>query len=431
MARSPSSPFARRLEPVAARLLPEEPVVAVHGPRTVGKSTMLRSLATSAGRTVIDLDDPETRDAVEASPAAFAGGESPVFLDEYQHVPAILDAIKAELNRDLRPERFVLTGSTRYSSLPTAAQSLTGRLHVVTLWPLSQGEIDGTDELFVEQLLDDPAVLVTPGASATSREGYVRRILRGGFPLAVSRGEGVGRSRWFDDYLDLVIERDVAELSSIRQREKMPQLVAQLGGQTARVLNVARVGAEVGIEGSTAGHYVRLLEAAFVVHRLPAWGTTLRARSSMKPKLHLVDTGVAGRMLRITAERLSTAQPQAMSELGHLLETFCINELLKQASWMETPAHAGHWRTRDGDEVDLVLERDDGAVACVEVKAGERVSERDLRGLRKLRDALGERFLGGVVLHLGRHSFTKEDRLHAVPVDRLWQSSDEKAEQRG
>lgn len=412
--------FPRRLEPVVTRLLTEEPVVAVHGARTVGKSTMVRSLAESAGRTVIDLDDPETRDAVEGSPSAFVGAESPVFLDEYQHVPAILDAIKAELNRDLRPGRFVLTGSTRYSSLPTAAQSLTGRLHVVTLWPLSQGELGGIEERFAERLLTDPASLVTPEVSTTSRREYVDRLLRGGFPLALLREGDIGRNRWFDDYLDLVVERDVAELSNIRQREKMPSLVARLGGQTARVLNVASVASDVGIESSTAEHYVRLLEAAFVVHRLPAWGTTLRARASSKPKVHFVDSGVAGRMLRVTGEQLAAAQPQAMTELGHLLETFCVGEVLKQISWLEAPAQPGHWRTHDGDEVDLVLERFDGAVVGIEIKVGERVFGADFRSLRKLRDALGDRFLGGVVLHLGRHSYTHDDRLHAVPVDRLW-----------
>lgn len=414
-----SGPFARRLERVVRGLLDEGPVVAVHGARTVGKSTMMRALAVSAGRSVVDLDDLETRGAVDTSPAAFAAAEPPVFIDEYQHAPAILDAIKAELNRDLRPGRFVLTGSTRYSSLPTA-QSLTGRLHVVTLWPLSQGELDGVEEGFAERLLTDPATLVEPAASATPREEYAERILRGGFPLAVARRSDTGRNRWFDDYLRLVIERDVAELSSIRQREKMPRLVARLSSQTGQVLNVARVAADVGIESSTAEHYVRLLEAAFVLHRLPAWGTTLRARASSKPKVHFVDSGVAGRMLRVTASRLAAAHPQAMTELGHLLETFCVGEVIKQIGWMETPAQAGHWRTHDGDEVDLVLERDDGAVAAIEVKAGERVRDADFRSLRKLRDALGARYLGGVVLHLGRHAYTYEDRLHALPVSRLW-----------
>lgn len=417
-----SRSLARRLEPVVRTLLTEEPVVAVHGARTVGKSTMVHALASSAERSVVDLDDPETREAVDASPAAFAAAEPPVFIDEYQHAPAILDAIKAELNRELRPGRFVLTGSTRYSSLPTAAQSLTGRLHVVTLWPLSQGEIDAVEEQFAERLLSDPATLVDSAVSATSREEYAERILRGGFPLAVARRAGASRNRWFDDYIELVLERDVAELSSIRQREKMPRLLARLGGQTGQVLNVARAAADVGIESSTAEHYVRLLEAAFVLHRLPAWGTTLRARAALKPKIHFVDSGVAGRMLRVTASRLSAAQPQAMTELGHLLETFCVGEVLKQVAWTQTPAQPGHWRTHDGDEVDLVLERDDGAVAAIEVKAGERAREADFRGLRKLREALGTRFLGGLVLHLGRHAYTQDERLHALPVDRLWRA---------
>lgn len=412
--------FERRLESVVRHRMGDEPVILVQGARTVGKSTLMRSLAKSAERAVVDLDEPETRDAVETSPSAFAGGEPPVFFDEYQHAPSILDAIKAELNRDLRPGRFVLTGSTRYSSLPTAAQSLTGRLHLVTLWPLSQGEIDGVEERFGERLLVDPAALVTSDVSATAREGYVERILRGGLPLAVARTSVVSRNRWFDDYVTIVVERDVAELSRIRQREKMPGLVARLGSQTAQVLNVASAAAAMGIESSTAEHYVRLLEAAFVIHRIPAWGTTLRARASLRPKVHFVDSGVAGRMLRVTGERLAAANPQAMTELGHLLETFCVGEVLKQLAWQETRTHAGHWRTHDGDEVDLVVERDDGAVAAIEVKAGERVRDSDFRSLRKLREALGERFLGGVVLHLGRHSYTVDDRLHVLPVDRLW-----------
>jgi uncharacterized protein len=218
----------------------------------------------------------------------------------------------------------------------------------------------------------------------------------------------------------VVVERDVVDLSRIGQREKMPELVARLASQSAQVLKVARLAAGIGIESSTAEHYVRLLEAAFVIHRVPAWGTTLRARASSRPKVHFVDSGVAGRMLRITPERLAAANPQAMTEFGHLLETFCVGEVLKQLSWQPTSTQVGHWRTHDGDEVDLVLERDDGAVVAIEVKAGERVRNADFRSLRKLREALGERFLGGVVLHLDPRGYTIEDRLHALPVDRLW-----------
>ncbi|NLT05211.1 MAG: ATP-binding protein [Solirubrobacterales bacterium] len=413
--------YRRRLEEVIQARLDEEPVVVVQGARTSGKSTLLRELADAREAAVVDLDEPATRDAATASPSAFARGDGPVFVDEYQHVPQILDAIKAELNRDLRPGRYVLTGSTRYSSLPAAAQSLAGRVHVMTLWPLSQGEIDGEREGFVERLVFEPEILLDSApASTTTRVEYVSRILRGGLPLAVARQAGVGRDRWFDDYLRVVIERDVVDLSRIRQREKMPVLLAQLGGQTAQLLNVARAADAVGLESSTAEKYVRLLEAAFIVHRLPAWGTTLRARAGARPKIHFVDSGVAGRMLRVSAARLAALEPQAMTVLGHLLETFCVGEVVKQVGWLPHPVHVGHWRTRDGDEVDLVLERDDGAVVAIEVKAGERVRSSDLGGMRKLRSALGDRFLRGVVLHLGPRAYPVEDRVHAVPVDRLW-----------
>lgn len=238
----------------------------------------------------------------------------------------------------------------------------------------------------------------------------------------MARPAGARRARWFDDYVKLVVERDVVDLSRIRQREKMPRLVTRLASQTAQVLNVARAASDIGIEGSTAEHYVRLLEAAFLLHRLPAWGTTLRARASLKPKIHFVDSGVAGRMLGVGETQLSAAQPQAMTQFGHLLETFCVGEILKQISWLDGPVRTGHWRTHDGDEVDLIVERHDGAIIGLEVKAGEVISGSGFRGLRKLRDALGKRFLAGVVLHLGRHSRMHDDRIFALPVDRLWAS---------
>ena len=111
------------------------------GPRTVGKSTLLHEVAVGSGRDVIDLDDLNVRSAVAGDPTLVASGPAPVLIDEYQKVPELLDAIKAELGRGLTPGRFVLAGSTRYETLPRAAQSLTGRAHVMTIYPLSQGEI--------------------------------------------------------------------------------------------------------------------------------------------------------------------------------------------------------------------------------------------------------------------------------------------------
>jgi hypothetical protein len=411
----------RRLESLIAERLGDEPAIALQGPRAVGKSTLLRQVAGAARRAVIDLDDPATRDAVRADPSLFARAPAPVCIDEFQHAPEILDAIKAELNQRLEPGRFVLTGSTRYAGIPRAAQSLTGRLHLLTVWPLSQGELAGVDEDFMAVLLEEPARLLASQGPAASREEYLERALAGGFPLALRRATPTARARWFDDYVRLVIERDVLEVSRIRQREWLPRLLLRLACQTGQLLNIATAAQAIGMERSTAENYTQLLEAVFLVHRLPAWGRTLRARAVAAPKIHLVDSGLAARLLGLTEAKLARLEPASIAQFGHLLETFAINEALKQLGWLEdAPSAVGHWRTFDGDEVDLVVERADGTTVGLEVKAAGRVVPEDARGLRKLRDALGKSFLAGVVLYTGKPAFSLEDRIFVLPVDRLW-----------
>jgi hypothetical protein len=406
MSALPSEIVERRLDEVVSRRMELEPVVVLQGPRAVGKSTLLRTLAMARGREVIDLDDLATRDAVAADPALFVRGEGPVLIDEFQHVPELLDAIKAELNRDGSPGRYVLTGSTRYATLPAAAQTLTGRAHRVDVLPLSQGEIAGVREDFVEVLLSDPSSLVDRTTSATAREEYVGRVVAGGFPMALRRARAADRARWFDDYIELIIERDVLELTRVHQRRQLPLLLRQLAGQTAQVLNVANAARAIGMERSTAESYTKLLETVFLVHRLSAWGTTLGSR-------------VAARLLSLTEDKLGAATAPALTEFGHLLETFVVGEVSKQLDWLDAPVARGHWRTHDGDEVDLVLEREDGAIAALEVKAASRVTARELRSLLKLRGKLGSQFLGGVVLYTGARAYT-QDGIQILPISRLW-----------
>jgi len=410
----------RRIGAIALDRLAEEPVLLLQGPRSVGKSTLLGHLAGQIGARLLDLDDVATRDAVASDPATFVGGPEPVCIDEYQHVPLVLDAIKAELNRDGRPGRFILTGSARHESLPAAAQALTGRLHRLPVYPLSQGEIVRVEEHLLGRLFGNEADELTGRTSSTVREEYIERIVVGGFPIPLTRTTAAGRSRWFDDYVRLTLERDVQELARVELAAILPKLLERLAGQTGQVLNLAQASQALHVSERTADNYLRLLEAVFLLHRLPAWGTTLGSRAASRPKIHVVDPGLAARLLRLSPDKLARREPTALTELGHLLETFVVAELLKQASWLDGVAGVGHWRTRDGDEVDLVVESDDGDVVAFEVKAGQRVDGRALAPLRKLRDAVGPAFVAGVVLHLGTQSYTAEDRLHVMPVDQLW-----------
>ena len=414
----------RRLSAVIERRLRDESVIALQGPRSVGKSTLLAELARKHRVGIVDLDDPEVQDAVRTNPASYLATPPPVCIDEYQKVPLVLGAIKARLNRATEPGSFVITGSTRYDALPLTAQSLTGRLHVVTILPLSQGEIGGHEERFLEDLLHDTDAAVRAAEAAdpsrTTRHDYIGRVHAGGLPLALSRQTDAARNRWFDDYLRLVLGRDAIELSRGRRREQLPRLLARIAGQTAQVLNIAKAAESIGMKPATAEDYTDLLESVFLISRLPAWGTTLRSRATARPKIHVVDSGIAARLLRLTPTGLATLEPGALTEFGHLLETFVVSELLKQATWIDGIAGFGHWRTHDGDEVDLVFERDDGAVLAFEIKAGSRVPGESLRPLRKIREATGRRFLAGIALSTGERCYTFDDRLHVMPIDRLW-----------
>jgi len=417
-----STLITRHLEAVLTELLGDEPVVILTGARTVGKSTLLAACARTAGVQILDLDDVETRRAVAADPGLFVASDRPVpvCVDEFQHVPPLLDAIKAELNRDLRAGRYLLTGSTRYGSLPVAAQSLTGRAHVATMWPLSQGELAGTRETALDALITDPMALVTGTSSATDRAGYERAILAGGFPLALARDPGRSRDRWFRDFVNLVVDRDVMEIRKVRQRQVLPQVLQRLAGQTGQVVNVANLADAVGLDAATVKDYIGLLEAVFLIHRLEPFTRSATHRAIRSAKVHTVDTGLAAYLVGLTEQKLSSRMPATLTQFGHLVETFAVNELVKQASWAQQQVEFSHFRTRDQQEVDLVIETASGSVAAIEVKASGTVADPDFAGLRLLRDKLGDAFIGGAVINLGQKSYTYEQKLYVLPLDRLW-----------
>lgn len=418
MATRLSGTVRRAVLPAALDRMNDEPVIALEGARAVGKSTLLAQIAQRHGVPVLDLDDAETRESVATDPTIYARGPEPVCIDEYQRVPEILDAIKAELNIDNRPGRYVLTGSTRWDALPRGTQSLTGRLHRIPVRPLSQAELAGTTGL-VRNLLGETTALRTSAQSSTTRAEYIERVVAGGFPLALARS-GAARARWLDDHIADSLERDARDIAKIRQAANLPRLFERLTAQTGQVLNVSRAAADVGMDERTSYDYVHLLERLFLVQRLPAWRRTLMRRTAASPKIHIVDTGVAARLLGLSAKRLARPSPTSLTEFGHLLETFVYGEIAAQGAWLDEVRTIGHWRTREGDEVDLVIEREDGGVVGIEVKAAGQTAARDFAGLRKLRELTGEDFVVGVVLHLGQRSTRVDDQLHALPLDRLW-----------
>lgn len=409
----------RRAGPVLRQRVGETPVLLLEGPRSVGKSTLLAQLASSGEHTIYDLDQAQFRLLAQQNESALVGGTSPVLIDEYQRVPSLLDAIKARLNRETRPGMFVLAGSASYDSLPRGTQALTGRIQRLPVMPLTQTEIDGSNNHFLERAFESE-VPHTAMPARTTRADYIDRVMRGGMPLAISASSTGARDRWLQAHVRQSLERDAGEIRRIHRRADLRQILTRIVGQTAGLLNVSKVAQGLESSRETATAYIELLEALFLIDRLPAWGTTVSSRSVSAPKVHIVDSGVGAHLLRLSSTKLQRLDPSSMTEFGHLLESFVVQEVLRQATWMDSPVSAGHWRTRDDVEVDLVLERHDGTVLGVEVKAGEQVERKQFSGLRKLRDRLGKAFVAGIAFHLGQIGYEAEDRLHSLPVERLW-----------
>ncbi|MFI7634175.1 ATP-binding protein [Nonomuraea sp. NPDC049400] len=265
----------------------------------------------------------------------------------------------------------------------------------------------------------DPGSLVTAIPSRTTRADYERMILTGGFPMVLGM-PNAERGHWFRDFVDMVIDRDVLEIRKVRQRHVLPLILRHLAARTASVVNAADIAQHVGLDQRLVGDYITLLESVFLAHRLDSYGRTLSSKVSRSPKIHLIDSGLAAYLLGISQRKLDRRDPATLTEFGRVVETFVVNELIKQAGWADSVVEFGHFRTRDQREVDLVIESGEGEVIGVEVKAKSSIEEADFRGLRLLRDRLGSAFVGGVLLNLGQQSFRHDDRLFVMPADRLW-----------
>ena len=407
--------FPRYLVPRLREALADSPAVLVHGPRQCGKTTLARLVGEPRGYRYVSFDDEAVATAARADPVGFVSDlPARTILDEVQRVPEIFTSLKAAIDRRRTAGRFILTGSANVLLVPTLAESLAGRMAILRLHPLAQGEIGGRRPRFIERLFR--AGFKTGVADRLGPE-LADRITAGGYPAALARRSATRRRAWYRDHVEAQIQRDVRDLSRIRSLDTLPRLLAFAAAQTGRLVNVADLASPFELTRQTIHEHVTLLERVFLLERLPAWHANRLSRLVKRPKLHVGDTGVACALLGVDAGQLTADRPL----LGALLETFVFQELRRQASWLPEPVEFFHFRDRDDFEVDIVLEQGALAVAGVEVKAAATVKDADLRGLRKLRAVAGKRFVAGVVLYDGSAGIAFGDGLFAVPVRKLWE----------
>jgi len=409
--------YARNLMPRLLDALADTPVVLIHGARQTGKSTLAkRVIEDGHPARYLSLDDASLFEAATGDPAGFISGlDGPVVIDEWQRAPDIARVIKQHVDADRQPGRFLLTGSASALALPELADALAGRMEIMTLWPLSQGEIEGRRDNLVDVLFRCPTSL---GVSTKPGEGVVTRLARGGFPVAVDRLSTARRHAWFDSYITSVLQRNVRDLANIERLADMPRILRLLAARSATLLNYAELSSLLAIPQQTLKRYLGLLEAVFLVQLLPAWSRNRGRRLTKAPKVILSDGGLGCFLLGVDEKRL--AQDRVL--LGSLLEGFVIMEIIKQLGWSDTRAAPMHFRDHAGNEVDLVLEAPDGGVVGVEIKASASVGSSDFKGLRSFATLAGSDFRHGVVLYTGDEVVSFAENLQAAPIRALWEA---------
>jgi uncharacterized protein len=390
--------------------LADTPVVFLRGARQTGKSTLVQEIANGphpAG--YVTLDNSGSLSAASADPVGFiAGIEKPVVIDEAQRVGDLFLAIKEDVDRNRVPGRYLLTGSADVLTIPKVADALAGRMEVVTLWPLSIGEMKGGGDNIIDafwsrefpyRFRPDPEFDLTTS------------IVTGGFPEPVKRTTHRRRRAWFESYITTILDRDIRDLAQIQDLAAVPRLLKLLAGRTAGLHNQSEVSRSSGIPNSTLSRYMALLEMTFLVRTLPAWSSNLGKRLVKAPKLFMVDTGLACHLAGIDEEGLR----QGGEIVGRIFENFVVLELLKHASWSHEPVDLYHFRPHTGQEVDVVIEGCGGKVVGVEIKLSASPSPRDFSGLRILRDHLGDKFVRGILIYTGREIIPFGEDFHAVP----------------
>ncbi len=392
-------------------VLETSPIVVVEGARQVGKSTLV-SMLPDDSTVFTTMDDDATRSYALDDPVGFLGsaGRGRLVIDEIQRCPELVLPLKAAVDADRRPGRFILTGSANLLRLPGAKDSLAGRAMTVRLHPFSQGELAGATDDWVTWLLHADR----GSFPVADRADLAARVAAGGYPSV----QGVSprmRKAWLLDYASRLVERDAADIAPA-QASVLRKLLLLLAAAPGAELVHERLAQELGVARGTVVRYLDLLESLFLIQRLPSWSRNLTKRQIQRPKCYLTDSGLAAALSGLDAQHLASIQ--GADHFGPLVENFVVGELTRQRTWSSTEYTLSHYRDRTGTEVDVIIETPRGIIA-VEVKSAVAATSAHFTHLKGLRDRLGDEFLAGVVVTTGLGQ-RAGDRLESLPISSLW-----------
>ena len=414
----------RILDDQLDELFPHIPAIAIDGVKAVGKSTT----AEQRVRSVVNLDVMGRREAVLADPESILLRETPLFVDEWQKVPAVWDTIRRAVDRDPSGGRFLLAGSA--SPAPGAtAHSGAGRIGRLRMRPMTLSERGHHTAVSLAELLNGGARVA--GSSDLRLVDYAREIVNTGFPAMRGLPDGP-RKFQLDSYLHNVVDRDVAEAGlAVRRPDALLRWLRAYSAASATTANYAQIlDAATPSESekparSTSVAYREVLTQLWLLDPIPAWqpmGSALN-RLQQAPKHHLADPGLAARLLGLTVDSLVDGQgsivgAQSGTMLGHLFESLAA--LCVRVAASAAGAAIGHLRTRNGDhEIDMVVVRDDGHVLPIEVKLSSTVGDSDTRHLRWLAERLGDKVIDKIILNTGPEAYRRRDGVAVIPLSLL------------
>lgn len=387
-------------------------VVLISGPRQSGKTTLAMDVARGK-RPFLTLDDANVLRSAVDDPVSFVRGLERAVIDEVQRVPDLLLAIKNLVDDDKTPGRFLLTGSANLMTIPKVADSLAGRMEVIRLLPLSQAELIGVKSNFIDRAFSGEK----PAAdNIIVAADLIEAVLSGGYPEALGRKRWPRKQDWYHGYLDALVQRDVRDVAQIDQLAVMPKLLSVLAEHSGQLVNYSGIGAAVDLNHVTTQKYVGVFESLYLVHTLQSWFTNRLKRLTKSPKLHFLDAGLLAAMRDVSPDRVAKDK----TAFGPILETFVFSELRKIASWSDQCCSFAHYRDKDKNEVDIVLENRRGEVVGIEVKSSATVSKADFAGMRKLAEACGKKFMQGMVLYDHDQIVPFGENMFAAPLSCLW-----------
>jgi predicted AAA+ superfamily ATPase len=406
--------FVRHIKKLLEKALGRSPIVLLNGARQVGKSTLAHQIQQESPYTYLTFDDEVVYAAAKNDPAGFVAQlTKPVIIDEVQRVPELFLPLKIDVDNNRTPGRYLLTGSANPLLIPRLGDSLAGRMEIVELMPLSQGEIIGQQETCIDNLFLDRPLAQPQGH--LSREELYARIIRGGYP-SVQTMDDEDADAWMRSYINLLLQRDIKDLAQIEKITELPNLLTILAHRSSNLLNVAEVARDCKMVTQTVHRYMSLLETIFLITLHQPWHTNLSLRFIKSPKMYMVDTGLLSYLTGLTVER--SKQEQVL--MGKIIENFIVMELKKAATWSITKPAFYHFRTSDGKEVDIILENRAGQIIAIEIKASNTVNAHDFKGIKFLQEKVPHRLIKGIVLYSGSQMVPFGNNLYAVPIPYLW-----------